>query len=392
MASPDRQRLEMLARKWLEGSITPEEQEEFSAWYNHDQDIPAFIPPASAESEEEHREKILANILRGRQQRKRFAGWWKPGIAAALLLMAMGYGIYLLIFEYGTQAAGTETAISRDVPPGGEKATLTFDDGRSVSLDEQQNGVLKYDYDRGVRISNEDGMVVYEATGPGQGKTGYNIIATPRGGQYSLRLPDGSIVWLNAASSLRYPTRFTGSSRTVELNGEAFFDIVPVAASDKPGAGKIPFIVNVHGKQTVKVLGTRFNINSYEDELSVKTTLVEGSVEVLARKGASALLKPNQQSDLASNGRLTVKEHADIEEALAWKNGQILFRDTDIRVIMRQIARWYDVDVVYQDDIPERLFNGGISRNSKLSSLLEILETTSGIRFKVEGKQIIVTL
>ena len=214
--------------------------------------------------------------------------------------------------------------------------------------------------------------------------------AALRAGDLVVRLPDGSPVWLNAASSLRSPTRFPGQSRAVELKGEAFFDIVPVAASGKTGADKIPFIVHIHGKQTVKVLGTRFNINSYEDELSVKTTLVEGSVEVSARKGGSALLKPNQQSALTKTGKLTVTEHADLEEAIAWKNGQILFRDTDIRVIMRQIARWYDVDVIYQDDIPERLFNGGISRNSKLSSLLQILET-SGIHFKVEGKQIIVT-
>ncbi len=389
MTSSDRQRLEMLAGKWLEGNITPEEQEEFSAWYNRGQDIPAFIPPESAESEEEHREKILANILHKRQQRKRLVSWWKSTAAAAILLMAVGYGIFLFICEYSTQADRIEAAISDDVAPGTDKATLTFDDGRSVSLDEQQNGVLKYD--RGVRISKKDDMVVYETTDSGPEKTGYNVITTPRGGQYSLRLPDGSTVWLNAASSLRYPTRFTENNRTVELKGEAFFDIVPLAAPGRPDAGKIPFIVNIHGKQTVKVLGTRFNINGYEDELSVKTTLVEGSVEVSAQKGGSALLKPNQQSDLTRNGRLTITEHADMEEALAWKNGLILFRDTDIRVIMRQIARWYDVDVVYQDDIPERLFNGGISRNSKLSSLLQILET-SGIRFKVEGKQIIVTL
>ncbi len=387
MTSSDRQRLETLARKWLEGSITPQEQEEFSAWYNHGQDIPAFIPPESAESEEEHREKILADILR-RKPRRRPVSWWKPGAAAAFILLAAGYGVFFLIFEYQRRANNVGITISNDIAPGSDKATLTFDDGRSVTLDEQQNGILKYD--RGVRIRKEESMVVYETTGSGQEKTGYNVITTPRGGQYSLRLPDGSTVWLNAASSLRYPTRFTGQTRTVELKGEAFFDIVPVAASGKSGAGKVPFIVNIHGRQTVKVLGTQFNINGYEDELSVKTTLVEGSVEVSAQKGGSTLLKPKQQSALAKTGKLTVTEHADLEEAIAWKNGQILFRDTDIRVIMRQIARWYDVDVIYQDDIPERLFNGGISRNSKLSSFLEILET-SGIHFKVEGKQIIVT-
>ncbi len=387
MTSSERQRLEKLAGKWLEGSITPEEQEEFSAWYNRDQDLPAIIPPASAECEAEHREKILSNILHAMPRRKPLS-WWKPGIAAAVILLAAGYGVFLFIREYKSQVDNVEVAAVDDIPPGGDKATLTFDDGRSVRLDEQQNGVLKFDGN--VRIRKEDSMVVYEATDSEQEKTRYNVITTPRGGQYSLRLPDGSTVWLNAASSLRYPTSFTGRSRTVELRGEAFFDIVPFTASDKPDGDKIPFIVTVNGKQTVKVLGTRFNINGYEDELSVKTTLVEGSVEVSAQKGGSTLLKPNQQSALTNTGKLTVTEHADLEEAIAWKNGQILFRDTDIRDIMRQIARWYDVDVIYQDDIPERLFDGGISRDSKLSSLLQILET-SGIHFKVEGKQIIVT-
>lgn len=387
MTSSDRRRLEALANKWLKGNITPEEQEEFSAWYNRDQDLPVFVPPHAAGSEEEHREKILTEIRR-RKQHIPHTGWWGRGAAAALLLLALACGGFLFTYGYKNRAGRMESAISGDVVPGGEKATLIFDNGHSVRLDEQQNGVLIDDH--GVRVRKEDGMVVYEATGPGQAKTGYNIITTPRGGQYSLRLPDGSTVWLNAASSLRYPTRFTGGNRTVELKGEAFFDIVPYEATGKRGTGKIPFVVNVHGKQTVTVLGTRFNINGYDDEQSVKTTLVEGSIEVLARKGESTRLKPNQQSTLASNGRLTVTERPDMEEAIAWKNGQILFKDTDIKDIMRQIERWYDVDVVYRDEIPTRLYNGGISRNSKLSSLLEILET-SGIRFKVEGKQIIVT-
>ena len=388
-SSDNKKRLELLAIKWLEGSITPEEQKEFSDWYNRDQDLTVFVPPSSATCEEEHREKILSGILDKRQYYQKSVNWYRPAIAVAILLIAACYSIIFFTREQKPLINHAESALSHDVGPGGEKATLTFDDGRSIALDEQQNGILTYD--NGVRITKNNGMVIYETTDSEREKTGYNIITTPRGGEYTLRLPDGSTVWLNAASSLRYPTTFSDHSRVVELQGEAFFDIVPFESANKQGYDKIPFIVTINGKQTVKVLGTQFNINGYEDEQSVKTTLVEGCVEVLTDKGRSALLKPNQQSNLATNGKLTITEHADMEEALAWKNGLILFKDTDIKIIMRQIARWYDVDVVYRDNIPERLFNGGISRNSKLSSLLEILET-SGIHFSVEGKQIIVTL
>lgn len=383
MNPSDRQRLEELARKWLDGSITSEEQEEFSAWYNREQDKPVVIPSLFAESEAEHREKILSGVLHSTRSQKT-SYRWQYAAAAVLLLLMVAYGVFFITGTNQQVVTAPAQITATDISPGSDKAILTFDDGRSVTLDEQQNGVLKDD--RGVRIIKEDGMVVYEAIGAGYGKTAYNVITTPRGGQYSLRLPDGSKVWLNAASSLRFPTRFTGSQRTVELNGEAFFEIVP----DSQRGEFTPFYVETKGKQTVKVLGTKFNINSYADEHSIKTTLVEGSVEILDPQGETTRLKPRQQAMLSDNGKLRVIDGVDLEEALAWRNGMWLFRETEIREILRQVARWYDVDVVYEKDIPERRFNGGISRDSRLSSILAILET-SGIHFSVEGKTIKVT-
>lgn len=376
-------RIEELARKWLDGTISADEQLEFSNWYNRDQDRPAIIPPSVAESEDEHREKLKSAVLRSVRLRRQFI-FWKT-TAAACAVLAAAFTIYNFLSHNSPEPAPEPTVGSfTDILPGSEKAILTLDDGHSLLLDEQRNAVLKDS--EGLKIRQVGGMVVYEPLENGDHSHSYNVIATPRGGQYSLQLPDGSKVWLNAASSLRFPTRFTGSQRTVELNGEAFFEIVP----DSQRGEFTPFYVETKGKQTVKVLGTKFNINSYADELSIKTTLVEGSVEILDPQGETTRLKPRQQAMLSDNGKLRVIDGVDLEEALAWRNGMWLFRETEIREILRQVARWYDVDVVYEKDIPERRFNGGISRDSRLSSILAILET-SGIHFSVEGKTIKVT-
>ncbi len=380
-------RLEELARKWLDGTITATEQEEFAQWYNQDQDVLVHVPESRAGSEDAHRGQILAGIRRRLQPVvSRSLPLWKSVAAAAVLLVMIATGVYLLPDRISPPATGTLTTLAvHDAAPGGNKAFLTFGDGSVLSLDSQQNGILKDG--QGIRIRKEGGLIVYETLDSPNEPVAYHTITTPRGGQYRLRLPDGSMVWLNSASSLRYPTRFISGERYVELTGEAFFEIVPLSGDQEDATRKIPFLVNVNDRQTIRVLGTQFNVNSYNDEKSVKTTLLEGSVEVTGKKGTKALLMPNQQAHLSENGELLVTDAADMEEAIAWKNGQLLFKDADIRDIMRQIARWYDVDIVYDGEIPKRLFTGGISRDSKLSSLLQILET-SGIRFRVDGKHI----
>jgi ferric-dicitrate binding protein FerR (iron transport regulator) len=197
-------------------------------------------------------------------------------------------------------------------------------------------------------------------------------------------LPDGSEAWLNAASSITYPTAFTGEERRVRITGEVYFEIRPNAS--------MPFKVSIHapvGEQQVEVLGTHFDVKAYEDENTVTTTLLEGSVR-LAAKGSSTILQPGQQGQLQPDGHLHLDAHADPEAAIAWKNGLFHFEQADIRDVMRQVARWYDVDVVFEGKVPEERFDGEIPRNSNLTEVLKILQI-SNVHFKVEDRKVMVT-
>jgi len=218
----------------------------------------------------------------------------------------------------------------------------------------------------------------------------YNTITTPRGGQYQVMLSDGSKVWLNAASSLHFPTSFTGQQRIVELTGEAYFEVAHVSAVGEKN--KLPFIVKIitasGARREVEVLGTHFNINAYNDESVVKTTLLEGSVKMTQESG-STLLIPGQQAQLNSNGDVNILKDADMDEAIAWKNGMFQFKKVDIKTIMRQIARWYDVDIEYQKNVDEK-FYAEISRNTNVSNVFRILEETGGVHFVIEGKKVVV--
>ncbi|WP_438940080.1 FecR family protein, partial [Chitinophaga hostae] len=211
----------------------------------------------------------------------------------------------------------------------------------------------------------------------------FNILTTPRGGQFRVILPDGSRVWLNAASSIRFPTTFIGKERRVELSGEAYFEVEE--------DNNMPFIVGLNGEGQVLVLGTHFNINAYNDEGLQKTTLLEGAVLVTAG-GHRQMLRPGEQAQVqpanASAG-ITVRQ-TDVEEVLAWKNGYFQFNQADLRAVMRQLARWYDVEISYEGSVPESKFWGDISREANITDVLKVLEK-SGVHFRLEGKKIIVT-
>jgi transmembrane sensor len=218
----------------------------------------------------------------------------------------------------------------------------------------------------------------------------YNTIAVPRGGRYQLLLPDGSHVWLNAASTLRYPSAFTGAQRRVELDGEAYFEVSSLPAS--PGGGgektaRMPFIVQVNGTE-VEVLGTHFNIMAYKDEASINTTLLEGAVRV-SKDDHHQLLKPGQQAQLHPSGAITLVKKADTEKAVAWKNGAFKFDGSDIGTIMRQAARWYDIDVEYKGKVNEE-FYGTIGQEMNLSQILSVLEKTGLVHFTIEGRKVTV--
>jgi len=320
---------------------------------------------------------------------------WLQVAAAAVVVLTLGLGGYWFMNRLSKNKIAENDKLNNtvhDVLPGSDKAVLTLADGRVIVLDSAQNGVITQQGMVNV-IKNKNGEVKYESAGRPESETiTYNLLSTPRGGQYQLVLPDGSKVWLNAASSIRYPVVFTGKERRVELSGEAYFEVEKMADEK----GKKPFIVSIveTGEGTggeIEVLGTHFNVNGYRDEEVIKTTLIEGKVRVKSAGSVptSVVLQPGQQARLSNNGNIQKTNDADIELAMAWKNGVTAFKSADIKSIMRQVARWYNVDVVYEGVIPQRTFTGGIPRNANLSELLHLLEV-SKVHFRLEGNKLVV--
>jgi ferric-dicitrate binding protein FerR (iron transport regulator) len=264
-----------------------------------------------------------------------------------------------------------------DVDPGGNKATLTLADGSVILLDEAKNGVLAQQ--GAAKVIKLDGKLLYDPAFDIRGKMVYNTISTPKGGQYQLELPDGSLVWLNATSSIRFPTSFTEKERRVEITGEAYLEV-----AKKPGK---PFVVTVNSSE-IQVLGTHFNINAYGDEDNLRTTLLEGSIKFV-NGNTSHILHPGQQSQLTKDRTVNVVSKVDVDDVIAWKNGLFSFENAGIEAIMRQLARWYDVDVDFRGRTDD-LFIAEMNRNIKLSDVLKALELTGKIRFEIEGKKIIV--
>lgn len=319
-------------------------------------------------------------------------------VAAAVLILLITGG--WLLFKPGsgkeivrTSSPQQRSAGDHDVAPGGDRAVLTLADGSRIDLNATGNGVIGHQGNSQI-VKLSGGQLAYQTATSyklqAASQTSYNTIATPRGGQYQLVLPDGSKVWLNAASSLRYPTAFSGKERVVELKGEAYFEIAHF--SPENGHGKMPFRVHVvpaYGDQgvDVQVLGTHFNVMAYADEQSINTTLLEGAVK-LSKGKKEVLIRPGEQARATSADGFKVAP-ADIEEVVGWKNGVFRFDEATIEEVMRQIARWYDVDVVYVNEAPKDLFRGEIYRNVNVSKVLKVLEA-SGVHFTVEGKKILV--
>jgi ferric-dicitrate binding protein FerR (iron transport regulator) len=311
--------------------------------------------------------------------------WKQLGIAASILFIVSS-GLYFYITRAEVQLVTAEAKVIDTAPsiisPGGNKAILTLSDGSKIILDHAKNGILADQ--AGVRIQKtSDGELLYTFSTTGSSleketKIIYNTIETPAGGKYQINLPDGSKVWLNASSTLRFPALFAGKTREVELTGEAFFDV----AKNKTK----PFVV-VTKDQIVEVIGTQFNINSYSDEGNIKTTLIEGAVKIIYRDKV-VLLGPGQQFQPVNSISKIVE--ADTEEVVAWKNGYFLFKNEDIRSIMRKVSRWYDVEISYEGEVPTVGFGGNISRSKDISAVLNALQLTNAVHFKVEGRRITV--
>ena len=303
---------------------------------------------------------------------------WQSAAAILILLTA---GIYY--YQNSSEPVIVKTEKPRfrnDVAPGNNKAILTLDDGSKIDLDDAKTGILASESNIDIKKTG-DGQLEYTAGAQNVKTVKYNILSTPMGGEYQLVLPDGSKVWLNSGSTLRFPTAFIGSERIVELKGEAYFDI-----AKNP---KMPFLVRTNNAMDIKVLGTQFNVMAYDDEKNINTTLVEGSVEVL--KGSEKTnLKPGQEAILnRGSGNIKVAQ-ADLEQAIAWKNGYFIFYNENIESIMRKVSRWYNVDIVYQGNLNNKDFVGTISRNKNVSELLKMLELTGAIHFSIDGRRITV--
>lgn len=315
--------------------------------------------------------------------------WSKRIAIAAILVLCTSVGLY---FYLGNQKL-SNNQVAGDITPGSNKALLTLADGSQIVLDEALKGSLATQ--AGVRVTKaDDGRLVYtvKETSAQDGNTNAvagtvltNTISTPRGGQYQVNLPDGTHVWLNAASKLKFPLSFDKvNERRVELQGEAYFEV-------KKDATK-PFLV-MTDKQEVQVLGTHFNISSYNDEPDTKTTLLEGSVKVSylnSKLGDQKVLKPGQQSLIRSASDKISVQQVDTHAQVAWKEGLFFFENEPIENIMKQISRWYDVEIIYENEVTGKTVWGSVTRYANVSKVLSVLELTGEIHFKVEGRKIIV--
>jgi len=372
----DKKDIEDLLERYNSGNATSEEKALVETWYLKHQPAVSDAPPQQLEDDQKESLNILLNSIQHRTKTVQFS---RLAVAASVLVFLTA-GIYFIALKKAPRAqVAISKPVKHDVAPGGNKAILTLANGSSIVLTDAKNGKLANQGDI-VITKTTDGQIIYANSNNNEssGSLVYNMATTPRGGQYQFILSDGTKVWLNAASSIKYPIKFNGNERKVELTGEAYFEVAHNA--------KMPFRVVSDG-QTVEVLGTHFDINAYSDESVIKTTLLEGSVKI-SSPGASNIIKPGEQAQL-KHGTIGIT-NVDLQETVAWKNGFFYFEDNTIQEVMRQLARWYDVDIKYEGQLSPRLFSGEISRNVKASQILDILSFKK-IHYKIEGKSIIVT-
>lgn len=402
----DIDRLKYLFWQRFSGKITPEEELEFTVFVKKPENqallescIEEFLEqsPDLPVLSQEKAAGILSRIhgsraeltipeltMRSSHGVHFFRKW---GWAAAVMLLT-GFGAFLLS-RHNTDnrsVANSRKQVHTDVAPGSDKAILTLADGTTIILDSAANGGIAQQGNTRI-IKPAGGKLAYNAAMnasqqvPGEEML-YNMITTPRGGQYQVVLPDGTKVWLNAASSIRFPTAFTGNSRTVELTGEAYMEV----SKNKHQ----PFRVRTNGME-IEVLGTSFNINAYTDESSINTTLLEGSLAV-----ASVILKPGQQAQITrANSQKTQQQRPaivngiDLDRVVAWKNGRFDFNGADVYAVMRQLSRWYDLTIKFEGEAPKLKVKGEMGRDLNLSEMLDLL-SEMGIKFKLEGRTLIV--
>ncbi|TAM97628.1 MAG: FecR family protein [Chitinophagaceae bacterium] len=390
--------LTILIRKYLSGEATEQEKSQVEKWYeSFDKSALKFADGNMNVMDESTfrsllaiREKIaklpseeLQKTAFSKVAKRNFR--WRWAAAAAVLILLAG-GFYTLFFKAGeVQPKIATTLIKKDFKPGGNNAILTLANGKQIILDSANTGTLSLQGNTKV-IKLNNGLLAYNANQRSQitdqrSQIEYNTIATPRGGQYEVVLPDGTKVWLNAASSIRFPTAFIGKEREVSMTGEAYFEVAKNV--------KQPFKVTVKG-MTVHVLGTHFNVMAYNDEATIKTTLLEGAVKVTEGNNA-LLLRPGEAAQVDRSGEMRTDENVNTNEVIAWKNNLFWFDNDNVQEIVKQLSRWYNVDIVVDGNIPD-LFTGSIPRNIPFSKVFEVLQKTGSIHYQIENnKTIIVT-
>lgn len=389
MKSSHRKSWNILLRKYLSGKSTGVEKRFLEEYYDAFEHRENILDGRSREEKDvlaqSMKQRIMqqAGIAPGAVTVPLFRRTWFRA-ASVLVLLGSAACLYLLLSP-GTQQHQSLADIGTpagNILPGGKKAYLTLADGRRIALDDAAKGRLT-SQGQTLIVKEEEGQLRYEGL-HGDDRVYFNTISTPRGGEYKVVLPDGSAVWLNAESSIRFPTQFKGNERRVELTGEAYFEVAKAG-----GHQPMPFIASVNGME-VTVLGTHFNIKAYQNEATIRTTLLEGAVKV-SRHAASdeaVILRPGQQAAVTGDQKISVKA-VDVEEQVAWKNGRFDFRSEQISAVMKQLERWYDVDVVYES-MPSFHFSGTISRKADVKGVLKTLEMTGGAHFRIEGRKIIV--
>jgi len=410
----NQQQLTVLLQKFADGNISKEEYAELITYFNltgNDEEIFAAMDQiwknttAEVWHTEEEADQVYQKLIHHQEfnttnSRAPIKKLWYHVAVAAAVLATLSVGLYF--YTNRELAPASERFAQHDLRPGGNRAILTLSDGRTIDLSDAGNGELAKE--AGIAVTKtKTGQLEYTVNAVAKNGTqsnsktsAYNTITTPRGGEYKVNLPDGTMVWMNAATSLKFPVQFSGQQRKVNLKGEAYFEVAKMTIKQvikgKQVNVRLPFIVETE-KQDVQVLGTHFNVNAYIDEAATRTTLLEGAVSVSIRSTPNNIhsesyeLKPGQQANLNGAGIKIVA--ADMEEAMAWKNGLFMFSGQDLEGIMKQVERWYDVDVVFSDNsLKTQTFKGTISRFKKISQLLEVLESTGSVHFTMEGRRI----
>lgn len=377
MERPD---FDALLEKYSKGECTPEELDFIESWYLQYNRDSESLSQAELENEVAMMTESLApQVHLSSNERSILHRLRLPlGIAASILVvLSVGY----LFLPERQKEQGIAKHIGASISPGRQAASLTLASGKKMFLSDQRTGEVARE--AGVTITkSSEGELIYEIKGVKGKLSGFNTLATSNGETYRVKLPDGSIVWLNAASSIKYPVSFEKSGpRVVNLTGEAYFEI----AKDRSH----PFIVKSRSQQ-VEVLGTHFNINAYDDETVVRTTLLEGSVRLKAVNGSlSKILKPGQQAELMDADIKILQ--ADTRTVIAWKDGYFRFRNESLQSVMRKISRWYNVEVVFENGLPEDTYSGAVTRHCNIQQVLEIMEGLNNIHFTIQGRRIIVS-